>query len=159
MAAAGGERASAAGGFRALAAGIATGAAGAVWILATHSRPWYAIPYHVPLAVAAGAWAWQAVFDLRGRDRRRAFLGGTAAGLLVAGRMIQDWPLSGHGVLAGWILAVAPWLWLRLLGGAILVQALVWKIVIDDWPPAVPLGVAAGLALGALLAPGRSTAD
>src|SRR5262245_31736777 len=81
---------------RCLLAGIGFGCAGAAWIVGTHRWPERALHYHVPLAVAFGAFAaWLALAPL-GRARLPLVLATLLALAAVAARLFLSWPLSGH---------------------------------------------------------------
>jgi hypothetical protein len=137
----------------ALAFGLVVGALGAAWILTDFTRKAYALGYHVPLAIVFSAALADATLEAL-RTRRFGFLYASAlAGAVIVGRMLRDWPLSGHGIL-GALLAVSPLRPVfRICGILIAVQAVITKIVLaDPWGPwtAVVWGAACGAAIGAL---------
>lgn len=129
------------------AAGILIGIAGALYILATRSRPAFGLGYHLPLAVAFGAWLAYLALHARGRTLFADAAGAAGAWLLVWGRLALEWPLSGHGVLAAFLMLRAPWPWLRAFALLILVQAAITKWVCDLQPLSVLWGALAGTAL------------
>jgi hypothetical protein len=133
-----------------VAFGCVTGALGAAWILADYTRKAYALGYHVPLAVVFTAALVDATYDgLRTRQWGFHYAMGLA-GAIIVGRMVEDWPLSGHGIL-GLLLAVAPIRPAFRVGGALVaVQALITKWVLGEPWMAVVWGAACGAALGAL---------
>ena len=134
-----------------LGLGVLTAAAGSWWIFATHeTRPVYSFCYHVPLAFVAGCWAAHVLLATRAQRRTRLVVASLLGLGLVAARIALDWPLSGHGVLAGLIATATPWTWLRAAAAVVLAQALATKWVEDTAPMTVVWGAAAGCALALL---------
>jgi len=135
---------------RALLAGLAVGGLGAVWILRTHGNPPPALLYNVPLALAFGTYAWSLAFDVVPAVRRIRIVATVLSAALVLGRAAGDWPLSGHGVLGGALVFLAPRWWQRVLAAAVLVQSWVTKSASANDPMSVVRGALAGGALGLL---------
>ena len=130
-----------------LLCGLVVGAAGLAWILTAFTRrPAWDAWYHVPLAVVftgavVDAWLQRRVRPARG------FLWITAlVSVVVVARIARDWPFSGHGLLGGLLGLEARRTGWRLAALATAGQALAMKIVIDDRPWCVPLGLAVGIA-------------
>jgi hypothetical protein len=133
-----------------LAFGLAAGAAGAVWILADYSAKAYNLAYHVPLAIIFTSALVDATFDAFQNRRFGFHYACGLAGALLAGRIVKDWPISGHGIL-GVLLAFSPIrpIW-RVAGALVAVQALVTKVVIGEpWLAAI-WGAAVGGAMAVL---------
>jgi hypothetical protein len=134
--------------WHALAFGVAAGAAGAIWIHHDYERKAYNLGYHVPLAIVFTSALVDATFDAW-RTRRYGFHWAVAlAGALIAGRIVEDWPISGHGIL-GIIMLVSPIRPVfRVAGVLIALQALVTKVIVGEpWPDAL-WGAAAGAVIG-----------
>jgi hypothetical protein len=133
-----------------IAAGLVAGALGAAWILRDYTEKGYALGYHVPLAIVFTAALVDATIEAL-RTRRWGFhYAAGLAGALITGRMIEDWPISGHGIL-GLLLAVAPLRApFRICGLLIAFQAVMTKLVRGEAWPAVIWGAACGVALGLL---------
>jgi hypothetical protein len=136
--------------WHALLFGLVAGALGAAWILEDYTRKAYALGYHVPLAIVFTAALVDATFDAL-QTRRPGFLYAVGiAGALIAGRMIEDWPISGHGIL-GLLLFVAPIRPAFRVGGILIaIQALITKAVLGEPWIAVIYGGACGAAIGML---------
>ena len=135
---------------RSIIFGLTFGLCGTVWIFATHSFPFKGIYYQVPLSVAFGAWAAFVVADFLERRTYSFTLITLLALVIVLGRLIYEWPISGHGLLAALIAFLAPWSWLRLFSIAIIIQAFVTKLVQNAEPISVVYGILSGLALAKL---------
>ena len=128
--------------WHALVFGLLAGALGAAWILKDFTRKGYALGYHVPLAIVFTT----ALVDVTSRRSTPAASASSTppalAGAVIVGRMVEDWPLSGHGIL-GALLAVSP---IRpdlpRRGVLVAIQALVTKLVLGEPWPAVVWGAA-----------------
>jgi hypothetical protein len=131
--------------------GLSFGFCGLLWILNSHSRPMPAIYYHVPLAVAFGAWL--AVVNANFREHGDySFIVVTLFSLIiVAGRIFLKWPVSGHGILGTLIAVLGSWFWLRLFATAIILQAYITKWIMDTEPLSVLYGALVGLALAGIV--------
>ena len=134
--------------WHALAFGLLAGALGAAWILKDFTHKAYALGYHVPLAIVFTTALVDITFTAL-ETRRFGFLYAAGlAGAVIVGRMVEDWPLSGHGIL-GALLAVSPIRPIfRVCGALIVIQALITKLVLPEPWPAVIYGAALGAALG-----------
>lgn len=133
-----------------LAFGLAAGAAGAAWILCDYTEKAYSLGYHVPLAIIFTAALVDATFEALETRRFGFHYACGLAGALIAGRIVEGWPVSGHAIL-GVLLAASPIRPVfRVLGALVAVQALVTKVVVGDAWLAAVWGAAAGLAIGAL---------
>jgi hypothetical protein len=134
--------------WQALAFGLVAGALGAAWILTDFTRKGYALGYHVPLAILFTAALVDALFGALETRRFGFIYASVLAGAVIVGRMLEDWPLSGHGIL-GTLMAVTrlrPAF--RICGGLIVIQALVTKLVLGEPWPAVVWGAVCGAAIG-----------
>src|SRR5688572_14580411 len=134
--------------WHALVFGLAAGALGAAWILRDYERKAYALGYHVPLAILFTAALVDALFESL-HTRRYGFLYAVGlAGALIVGRMLENWPLSGHGIL-GFLLLVAPLRPAFRVGGLLIaIQALITKLVLGEPWMTVIWGAACGAAIG-----------
>jgi hypothetical protein len=131
-----------------LAFGAVAGMLGAAWILHDYTRKAYAIGYHVPLAILFCAALYDALEEARQTGRRGFLYAAGLGGALIVGRMIEDWPVSGHGIL-GMLMAVTPLRPIFRIGGAaIAIQALVTKAALGEPWMAALWGAAVGAALG-----------
>jgi hypothetical protein len=136
--------------WHALMFGLLAGALGAAWILKDFTRKGYALGYHVPLAIIFTTALVDVTFTAL-HTRRFGFLYAAGlAGAVIGGRMVEDWPLSGHGIL-GALLAVSPIRPVfRVCGALIVIQALLTKLILPEPWPSVVCGAALGAALGCL---------
>jgi hypothetical protein len=134
--------------WHALLFGVVAGALGAAWILRDYENKAYALGYHVPLAIVFTAALVDALFDAL-QTRRVGFLYSVGlAGALIVGRILEGWPLSGHGIL-GLLLGIAPIRPVFRIGGVcIALQALITKAVLGEPWMAVVWGAACGLLIG-----------
>ncbi|MHC4269404.1 MAG: hypothetical protein ACYSTS_13165 [Planctomycetota bacterium] len=135
---------------RSIIYGLAFGLCGAVWIFASYSFPLRGIYYQVPLSIAFGAWVAVVVTDLIEHCNYNFTIITLFALVIVLGRIMYNWPASGHGVLAAMIAFLAPWPWLRFFSIAIIIQAFVAKSVGNAEPISVVYGVLVGFALAKL---------
>lgn len=130
--------------------GLAAGALGAAWILVDYTHKAYALGYHVPLAVVFTAALVDATFEALHTRRFGFHYAAGLAGALIAGRIVQDWPISGHGIL-GLLLFVSPLRPVfRIAGVLVAIQALLTKVVLGEPWMAVIWGGACGAAIGLL---------
>jgi hypothetical protein len=136
--------------WHAFAFGFVAGVLGAAWILVDFTRKAYALGYHVPLAIVFTAALVDATFEAL-VTRRFGFLYSSAlAGAVIVGRMVEDWPLSGHGIL-GALMTVTPLRpAFRICGVLVAIQAIVTKLVLGEPWLAVVWGAACGVAIGIL---------
>jgi hypothetical protein len=134
--------------WHALLFGLAAGALGAVWIVNDYERKQYALGYHVPLAIVFTTALVDALFTSLD-TRRFGFLYAVALSFaLILGRMLEDWPISGHGIL-GLLLFVSPLRpVLRIAGLGIAIQALITKCVLHEYWMAVVWGALCGAVIG-----------
>lgn len=133
---------------RCVGCGLAFGIASATWIVLSHRHPVVALQYHVPLAVLFATFAAWMVLAPRRAPRGALWVPTLMALATVYGRMVHDWPTSGHGVLGAYLALVAPWRWLRVLSACVLPQAVFTKLLIDTDPGDVAVGAVVGVALG-----------
>ena len=133
-----------------IAAGLAAGVLGTLYILWSHRDAPPHLLYHVPLAMVFGAYAWSIAFDVPTTTRRVRVPITLLAAIPVLGRVIMDWPISGHGLLGGLMAVLAPRPWQRILAGAVVVQSYVTKVIQDTGAHAVVVGALAGAAAGLL---------
>lgn len=138
------RRFAASAGFAAVAA-----LAGLVWILTTFTkRPWVDAGYHVPIAFVVVGGSLDAFYARRDRPTRGFLLTTALAAAYTVGRVINDWPLSGHGVLGAHFAVAATRPFWRRLGAAIAVQAFVTKWWLDERPESGVYGAALGVFIG-----------
>jgi hypothetical protein len=135
----------------AAAAGVGFLAAftGFAWIITTFTRrPWFDAAYHVPVAGLVVGSAVDAWLGRRDRPVRGYLLGLLLALAYTLGRVIHDWPCSGHGVLgvAAALAATRPF-W-RRFGVLVAVQAFAFKAYADERPLAAVYGAALGAVIG-----------
>jgi len=108
------------------------------------------IYYHVPLAVAFGAWLAVVNADFREHNNPYFIIVTLFSLIIVAGRIFLDWPVSGHGVFGALIAVLGSWFWLRLFAAAIILQAFLTKLIMDTEPLSVFYGALVGLALAGI---------
>jgi hypothetical protein len=134
--------------WHALAFGLLAGALGAAWILKDFTHKGYALGYHVPLAIVFTTALVDVTFTALDTRRFGFLYAAGLAGSVIVGRMVEDWPLSGHGIL-GALLAVSPIRPIfRIAGTLVATQALVTKAILSEPWPAVIWGALLGAALG-----------
>ncbi len=136
--------------FAAAAGGAAAAAAvGSIWILTTFTkRPWIDAGYHVPIAFLVVGGVLDAFFARHDRPTRGFLLSTALASACTIGRVLEDWPLSGHGILGGLFAVAATRPFWRRLGAVIVVQALMTKWWSDERPVAALYGAAFGVVIG-----------
>lgn len=135
----------------AAAAGFAAfvAACGLAWILLTFTRrPWFDAAYHVPVAFLFTGGALDAWFMRRERPVRGFLFTAALAGAYTVGRVLHDWPCSGHGVLGALSGVAGPRRLWRVLGWAIAAQALITKWAVDERPLHAVYGAALGTLIG-----------
>ncbi len=129
-----------------LAGGVAA-AAGSVWVACSFTHKAYALGYHVPLAFLTTAVLVDCIVQARSTRQLGIFWAGALAAGLITGRMIHDWPWSGHGIL-GALYAASPlrpgW---RILGAATIIQSAITKSVRGERPLDALWGACVGVAL------------
>ena len=131
--------------------GLSFGLCGVAWLLTTYRIPLPAIFYHVPLAVAFGAWFAYVDDDFSEHNKYDFIVVTLLALIIIAGRIFLNWPVSGHGILAALIAVLASWFWLRFFSIAIILQAFFTKLVSGEDPLSVFYGALVGLALAVML--------
>jgi nitroimidazol reductase NimA-like FMN-containing flavoprotein (pyridoxamine 5'-phosphate oxidase superfamily) len=131
--------------------GLSFGLCGVAWILTTYRIPLPAIFYHVPLAVAFGAWFAFVDDDFCEHNNYNFIVVTLLALIVIAGRIFLKWPVSGHGILAALIAVLASWFWLRFFSIAIIFQAFFTKLVSGENPLSVFYGALVGIALAGML--------
>jgi hypothetical protein len=135
----------------AAAAGFAAfvAACGLAWILLTFTRrPWFDAAYHVPVAFLFTGSVLDAWFMRRERRVRGFLFTAALAGAYTVGRVLHDWPFSGHGVLGALTGVAGPRRLWRVLGWAISAQALITKWAVDERPLHAVYGAALGILIG-----------
>jgi len=126
--------------------GFSFGLFGIVWILTYRRNPLPAICYHVPLAIAFGAWLAVVNANFWEHNNYNFIVVTIFSLMIVAGRIFLDWPVSGHGILAALIAVLGSWFWLRLFATTIILQAFLTKWVTNTEPLSVFYGALVGLA-------------
>jgi len=137
----------------AVPAGLAVAALGGAWILAEFTRrPWFDLAYHAPLAFVATGAAVDAWMRRTTRPVRGSAWAAAVAAAITVGRVLEDWPFSGHALL-GVLVALrgAHGFW-RAAGLAVAVQAWVTKAAVGEEPATALYGAALGGVMAALAA-------
>jgi hypothetical protein len=122
---------------------------GAAWILSTWTRrPWFDVLYHAPLAFVVVAGLVDAWFARRDRPVRGFLLLSLFAAAYTTGRVVHDWPCSGHALIGVLFAVAAPRKFWRVAGCVIAAQAAATKWIAGERPESALYGAALGAVIG-----------